>query len=135
MLKVCLYRLADEALLTGRSYQQLLTRLRHQLLPLTLTDRLLVQQTDRGLPAPDVTFFLDMGPDASAAARRGGGYGEELYEKEELQRKVRAAPLTLVSYHCSRQAGCSNSTLVTVKEDLCCRQICCSLHSSSTATS
>ena len=35
-----------------------------------------------------MTFFLDMGPDAGAAAARGGGYGDELYERVELQHKV-----------------------------------------------
>ncbi|KIL62863.1 hypothetical protein M378DRAFT_80477 [Amanita muscaria Koide BX008] len=38
------------------------------------------------LPAPDLTIFLDISPDQ---ARERGGYGEERYEKEEMQRKVR----------------------------------------------
>ncbi|KAJ6594216.1 deoxythymidylate kinase-like protein [Mycena capillaripes] len=42
---------------------------------------------DVSLPAPDVTLFLDISPEK---ARERGGYGEERYEKEELQRKVRA---------------------------------------------
>ncbi|KAJ7035045.1 thymidylate kinase [Mycena alexandri] len=41
---------------------------------------------DVSLPAPDVTLFLDISPEK---ARERGGYGEERYEKEELQRKVR----------------------------------------------
>lgn len=40
-----------------------------------------------GLPQPDVVFFLDISP-ADAAAR--GGYGEERYEKEEMQTRVRS---------------------------------------------
>ena len=40
-----------------------------------------------GLPQPDVVFFLDISP-AGAAAR--GGYGEERYEKEEMQTRVRS---------------------------------------------
>ncbi|KAM6504128.1 thymidylate kinase [Amanita muscaria] len=38
------------------------------------------------LPAPDLTLFLDISPDK---ARERGGYGEERYEKEGMQRKVR----------------------------------------------
>ncbi|KZS94528.1 thymidylate kinase [Sistotremastrum niveocremeum HHB9708] len=41
---------------------------------------------DKGLPEPDLTVFLDLTP---AVAKLRGGYGEERYEKEELQRKVR----------------------------------------------
>ena len=39
-----------------------------------------------GLPAPDLTMFLDIAPEK---ARERGGYGEERYEKEEVQRRVR----------------------------------------------
>ncbi|KAJ6478583.1 thymidylate kinase [Mycena vitilis] len=42
---------------------------------------------DVSLPAPDITLFLDISPEK---ARQRGGYGEERYEHEELQRKVRA---------------------------------------------
>jgi len=41
---------------------------------------------DTGLPAPDLTLFLDICPEAAKAR---GGYGDERYEKEELQRRVR----------------------------------------------
>ncbi|KAH7908625.1 thymidylate kinase-domain-containing protein, partial [Hygrophoropsis aurantiaca] len=41
---------------------------------------------DIGLPAPDLTLFLDIEP-AAASAR--GGYGAERYEREEVQRGVR----------------------------------------------
>ncbi|KAF8584051.1 P-loop containing nucleoside triphosphate hydrolase protein [Ramaria rubella] len=41
---------------------------------------------DAGLPAPDLTLFLDISP---GTAKQRGGYGEERYEKEELQRRVR----------------------------------------------
>lgn len=40
---------------------------------------------DVSLPAPDLTLFLDITP---AAAKQRGGYGEERYEKEDMQRKV-----------------------------------------------
>jgi dTMP kinase len=41
---------------------------------------------DVGLPAPDLTLFLDLPPEAAATR---GGYGEERYEKEALQARVR----------------------------------------------
>ncbi|KAF8066834.1 thymidylate kinase-domain-containing protein [Lyophyllum atratum] len=37
------------------------------------------------LPAPDLTLFLDITPEAAKAR---GGYGDERYEKEEMQRRV-----------------------------------------------
>jgi dTMP kinase len=46
-----------------------------------------------GLPAPDLVIFLDI--DEGAAAARGGGYGEERYEKREMQRRVRSLFLNL----------------------------------------
>jgi len=41
---------------------------------------------DVGLPAPDLTLFLDLSPEMAAAR---AGYGEERYEKEALQARVR----------------------------------------------
>lgn len=41
---------------------------------------------DIGLPAPDLSLFLDISPEK---AKERGGYGEERYEKEEMQRRVR----------------------------------------------
>ncbi|CAO1629075.1 unnamed protein product [Parajaminaea phylloscopi] len=41
-----------------------------------------------GLPAPDITLFLSLSPEIAA---QRGGYGEERYEKEDVQRKVRGA--------------------------------------------
>lgn len=41
---------------------------------------------DIGLPAPDIVLFLDIAP---AKAKERGGYGEERYEQEELQARVR----------------------------------------------
>lgn len=43
---------------------------------------------DIGLPAPDIVFFMDMPVER---AKQRGGFGEERYEKEEFQRKVRGA--------------------------------------------
>lgn len=40
---------------------------------------------DISLPGPDLTLFLNITPEA---AKERGGYGEERYEKEEMQRKV-----------------------------------------------
>ncbi|KAI6044371.1 thymidylate kinase-domain-containing protein [Pisolithus marmoratus] len=42
---------------------------------------------DIGLPAPDLTLFLNVEP---GVARARGGYGEERYETEDVQRDVRA---------------------------------------------
>ncbi|RMZ87656.1 hypothetical protein DV736_g5119, partial [Chaetothyriales sp. CBS 134916] len=39
-----------------------------------------------GLPAPDMVFFLDI---SAADAAKRGGYGEERYETEKLQSRVR----------------------------------------------
>lgn len=39
-----------------------------------------------GLPAPDLTLFLNISPEAAAAR---GGYGAERYETAELQMQVR----------------------------------------------
>jgi dTMP kinase len=41
---------------------------------------------ERGLPRPDAVVFLDL-DEATAAAR--GGWGDEKYEKAEMQRRVR----------------------------------------------
>jgi len=41
---------------------------------------------DISLPEPDLTIFLDITPEQ---ARLRGGYGEERYEKEEMQKRVR----------------------------------------------
>ncbi|KAH9933432.1 thymidylate kinase [Fomitopsis serialis] len=41
---------------------------------------------DIGLPAPDLTLFLDVGPDT---VKSRGGFGEERYETEEVQQKVK----------------------------------------------
>ncbi|KAF2153348.1 thymidylate kinase, partial [Myriangium duriaei CBS 260.36] len=44
------------------------------------------RQPDEGLPRPDVCVFLELSP--SEAAKRGG-WGEERYEKKEMQDRVR----------------------------------------------
>jgi dTMP kinase len=43
---------------------------------------------DIGLPAPDLVIFFDI---SSEKAKERGGYGEERYEKEEMQARVRHA--------------------------------------------
>jgi dTMP kinase len=42
---------------------------------------------DISLPAPDLTLFLDISPEKAAKERKG--YGEERYEKLEMQVRVR----------------------------------------------
>lgn len=41
---------------------------------------------DHGLPAPDLTIFIDVPSEGSA---NRNGYGEERYERQEFQKKVR----------------------------------------------
>jgi dTMP kinase len=41
---------------------------------------------DIGLPAPDLVLFLDI---TAEKAKERGGFGEERYEKEEMQKRVR----------------------------------------------
>jgi len=41
---------------------------------------------DVGLPCPDIVLFLDVSPEVAATR---GGYGEERYEKREMQERVR----------------------------------------------
>jgi hypothetical protein len=47
---------------------------------------------DVGLPRPDAVVFLNLSPEA---AEKRGGYGEEKYEKKELQQRVRQLFLDL----------------------------------------
>lgn len=54
------------------------------------------REPDVGLPRPDLVIFLDLTPDE---AERRGGYGEEKYEKREMQENVRRLFLGL------RQSG------------------------------
>lgn len=44
------------------------------------------KQCDRGLPKPDVVIYLDISTEAAA---KRGQYGEERYETQEMQAKVR----------------------------------------------
>jgi dTMP kinase len=44
------------------------------------------QSPDRGLPAPDVVIFLDL---TQEEAEKRGGYGEERYEKRDMQVRVK----------------------------------------------
>lgn len=50
------------------------------------------KQPETGLPAPDAIFYLDISVEE---AKRRGGYGEERYEKEDMQRRVRENYLKL----------------------------------------
>ncbi|KAL8711458.1 MAG: hypothetical protein Q9220_004116 [cf. Caloplaca sp. 1 TL-2023] len=51
-------------------------------------------QPDIGLPRPDICFFLDISPhDASGR----GGFGNERYETNEMQRRVRDLFQTLIA--------------------------------------
>ncbi|KAE9364656.1 hypothetical protein N431DRAFT_354613 [Stipitochalara longipes BDJ] len=48
---------------------------------------------DVGLPRPDVVVFLDLKPEE---AEKRGGYGDEKYEKKEMQQRVRELFLGLL---------------------------------------
>jgi len=50
------------------------------------------REPDVGLPRPDLVVFLDLKPEEAA---RRGGWGDELYEKAEMQREVRRLFLSL----------------------------------------
>lgn len=45
-----------------------------------------MQAPDRGLPAPDLVLYLDI---PLEVAEQRGGYGQERYEKREMQQQVR----------------------------------------------
>jgi dTMP kinase len=47
---------------------------------------------DVGLPRPDLVIFLDLDPDE---AEKRGGFGDEKYEKREMQENVRRLFLSL----------------------------------------
>lgn len=44
------------------------------------------RQPEVGLPRPDICLFLDLSPEEAA---KRGGFGEERYEKAEMQARVR----------------------------------------------
>lgn len=44
------------------------------------------RQCDAGLPRPDKVIFLDLEPEQ---AEKRGGFGDEKYEKKEMQKEVR----------------------------------------------
>lgn len=50
------------------------------------------REPDVGLPRPDLVVFLDLEPEQAEAR---GGYGDEKYEKKEMQVKVRKLFLEL----------------------------------------
>jgi dTMP kinase len=50
------------------------------------------RQCDVGLPRPDKVIFLDLEPEQ---AKKRGGYGDEKYEKTEMQKEVRSNFLRL----------------------------------------
>ncbi|TVY43216.1 Thymidylate kinase [Lachnellula subtilissima] len=51
------------------------------------------RQPEVGLPRPDRVMFLDLDPEAAV---KRGGYGDEKYEKREMQERVRALFLGLL---------------------------------------
>lgn len=49
-----------------------------------------------GLPRPDAVIFLDLDPEE---AEKRGGYGEEKYEKKEMQKQVKELFFDLEMFH------------------------------------
>jgi dTMP kinase len=45
------------------------------------------RKPDEGLPRPDVCVYLTISPDEAA---KRGGFGEERYERQEMQERVRS---------------------------------------------
>jgi dTMP kinase len=78
---------------------------------------------EAGLPRPDAVLFLDLAEDA---ARARGGWGGEVYERAEMQRRVRALFRALAAGTAGGGAGGSGeagpaaaaSAFVEEKEDL-----------------
>ncbi|KAI1006800.1 hypothetical protein K3495_g1422 [Podosphaera aphanis] len=57
------------------------------------------QAPEIGLPRPDAVVFLDLAPDAAA---RRNGYGDERYEQEDMQTRVRDLFMQLVATETGR---------------------------------
>jgi len=61
---------------------------------------------EEGLPAPDVVFLLDIPPEDAA---RRPGYGQERYERIELQTRVRDAFIALRHVAAANAAGAASA--------------------------
>jgi len=53
-----------------------------------------------GLPKPDLIVFLDLSPENTA---KRGGYGEEKYEKREMQEWVRSFYVTISAFQSAEE--------------------------------
>ena len=63
-------------------------------------------QMEVGLPQPDLCLFLDISPEE---ARARGGFGSEIYEKEEMQRTVRELFNKLFTMACGKNSVIINA--------------------------
>ncbi|KAF8325876.1 uncharacterized protein EI90DRAFT_3128406 [Cantharellus anzutake] len=80
---------------------------------------------DTNLPSPDLVLFLDVSPEVQKSR---GGYGEERYEKEDVQRRVRSVFRRIESeFHQESESGAktlrwihidAGRTLDEVSEDI-----------------
>ncbi|KXN81244.1 Thymidylate kinase [Leucoagaricus sp. SymC.cos] len=78
--------LCDRYAFSGIAFSASKPSLQHTF-PTTQNDALpWCRSPDISLPAPDLTIFLDITPEQ---AKLRGGYGEERYEKEGMQKRVR----------------------------------------------
>lgn len=69
---------------------------------------------DISLPSPDLTLFFDVSP---GKARERGGYGEERYEKEEIQARVRTIFKRLVD-EAHAHGDCGKIVVIDADHDI-----------------
>ena len=75
---------------------------------------------DRGLPRPDLVIFLDVKPEETA---KRSGFGEEIYEKLEFQKKVYSNFMSLkeenwVLVNANRDVGAISAEIEQILDDL-----------------
>jgi dTMP kinase len=72
---------------------------------------------DTSLPAPDLVLFLDVTPEVQASR---GGYGQERYEKADLQRRVREVFRRIAGEFQTSSKGLESSVVQWCKIDAGC---------------
>jgi len=73
------------------------------------------KDADRGLPEPDLVLYLDLSVDD---VMKRGGFGNELYEKEDVQRAVKLIYETQLYNHSYWKTIDTNRDLDTIQQDL-----------------
>ncbi len=84
---------------------------------------MVVQAPDRGLPAPDLVLYLDI---PLEVAEQRGGYGQERYERREMQQQVRGCWLRgcCCCSLCTIAAGWWGRHTVTRRKCSMCETVC-----------